>query len=359
MNDMVINKYERVQVVGIATAVSSHWQSIEDAVKSSPMVGELNVEKFIKSTGVKGRYLAGDYQVTSDFCYAAAEALLQYYGVARDKIGILVFLSQMPDYTSPATACVLHKRLGLDKNCMAFDVNQGCAGFVYGLNVASALLQSSNSEYALMLCGDTSAKNKYRGRMENRDSYSTLFLFGDSGAATLLKREAGEVPLLFASCTDGEGYDAIMMTEYSWRHPWSARSRVIDDLRVVDFSFTEIPKMLKAYMELTNSSPQYYDKLVLHQANNLIMAKVAKRAGFSVDKMLSSIGVFANTSSASIPNTLVNEYGESMSTTFLKLLCCGFGVGLSWATVELNLSPSQILPLVHTDEWFDDGLPEE
>lgn len=357
MSEMVVNKYDRVQIIGIAAAASSHWQSLEDAVKNSRAESEFNLEKFIKSTGVKGRWLAGDYQTTSDFCYAAADALLEKYGIDRSKVGVLVFVTQMPDYAQPATACVLHKRLGLSQNCMAFDVNQGCSGFVYGLNIASALLQNSNSQYALMLCGDTSAKNKYRGRRENRNSHSTLFLFGDGGTATLLAR--GNDSLLFSSCTDGDGFDAIMMTEYSYRHPWSDRPHTLDDVRVFNFSISKAPEMLRAYMEFVGSSPLDYDKLVLHQANNLIMKTVTKRAGFPLDKMLSSIDTFANTSSGSIPNTLVKEYGENSSMDPLKFLCCGFGVGLSWAAVELNLSPSQILPLVHTDEWFDDGLPEE
>jgi len=358
MNDMVINRYSQIKIAGMASAVSSHWQSIEDAVQCYGMEEEFNINKFKKNTGVRGRYLAGDYQTTSDFCYAAAEELLKRFEVDKKEIGVLIFVSQMPDYDNPATACVLHKRLGLAQNCAAFDINQGCSGFVYGLNTAAALLQSSDCRYALMLCGDTSAKNKFRGQKVIKGSHSTLLLFGDSGTATLLEKKEDE-KLLFTSCTDGEGFDAIMMTEGSWRHPWSCRPRFIDDVRVFNFSISKAPEMLKAYMKLMNSTPQDYDKLVLHQANILIMQTVAKRAGFPLDKMLTSIEVFANTSSASIPNTLVKEYGEDETIDSLRFLCCGFGVGLSWAAVELSLSPSQILPLIHTDEWFDDGLSEE
>lgn len=358
MNNMIINTYENIQTIGISAAASSHWQSLEEAMELNGVDENFNLKKFEKSTGVTGRYIAGDYQTTSDFCYAAANALLEQNRINRGEVGILVFVSQMPDYTNPATACVLHKRLGLSLRCVALDINLGCSGFVYGLNTAAALLQSSNSKYALMLCGDTSAKDKSRGRFENRNSHSALYLFGDGGTAALLEKREGNA-LVFTSCTDGEGYDAIIMPEHSWRHPWSNRPRFIDDMEVFNFSISKAPEMLKAYMELTGTTPEDYDKLVLHQANRLIMQTVTKRAGFSPDKMLSSIEVFANTSSASIPNTLVKKYGEDESEKPLRFLCCGFGVGLSWAAVELNLSPSQILPLIHTDEWFDDGLPEE
>ncbi len=358
VNNMITNTYAQIHITGISAAASSHWQSLEEAMESNGEEEGFNLKKFKKSTGVTGRYVANPYQTTSDFCYAAANALLEQNRINRDEVGILVFVSQMPDYTNPATACVLHKRLGLSMGCAALDISLGCSGFVYGLNTAAALLQSSNSKYALMLCGDTSAKDKSRGRAENRDSHSTLYLFGDGGTATLLEKKEGS-SLAFTSCTDGEGYDAIIMPEHSWRHPWSNQPRFIDDMRVFNFSISKAPEMLKAYMEFVNSQPGDYDKLVLHQANRLIMQTVAKRAGFQLAQLLSSIEVFANTSSASIPNTLVNEYGEKAGTEKLRFLCCGFGVGFSWAAVELNLAPNQILPLVHTDEWFDDGLPEE
>lgn len=358
MSDMVVNKCEKVQIVGVASAASSNWQSLEDAVEKAGLDDDFNVNKFKKNTGINGRYVAGEYQTASDFCFAAAEAVLCENNINREDIGILIFVSQYPDYSFPATACVLHKRLRLSQGCVAFDMNLGCSGFVYGLNTASALLAASDSKYALLLCGDTSAKNKSRGREKMEGSHSILFLFGDGGTATLIKKKEGN-SFIFASCTDGEGFDAIVMPKHSWRHPWSNVPRFIDDTRVFNFSICKVPQMLKDYMNMINSTPEEYDGLVLHQANKFIMQTVAKRAGFSADKMLSSIEVFANTSSGSIINTLVKEYGEFESTDILRFLCCGFGVGLSWAAVELNLSPKQILPLVHTDEWFDDGLPEE
>ena len=357
MNDMIVNKFKKIDVIGIASAVSSHWQSLEEAVISNNIEPDFNIDKFKKNTGVLGRYVANDYQTTSDFCYYAACELINKNKIPLDKIGIVVLVTQMPDYDQPATACVLHKRLGLSQNCIAFDVNQGCSGYVYGLNIVSSLLENSDSEYALLLCGDTSAKNKYRGKKENRNSHSTLLLFGDGGSATLLKK--GSDSLTITSCTDGNDFDAIIMSQDTWRHPLSTRSHYLDDIRVFNFSIDKAPSMLCAYMKVQGTSPEDYDGLVLHQANKFIIQTVGKRAGFPKEKILSSIERFANTSSASIPNTLVNEYGENDSEEKLRFLCCGFGVGLSWAAVELNIAPSQILPLVHTDEWFDDGLPEK
>ena len=360
MSDICVNDHSNIAVKGIAVAVSTTWRPLEDVVKRYGIEDGFNLKKFKANTGVSGRYEAGEEQLTSDFCCCAAERLISAHKIEKDEIGAIVFVSQMPDYVQPATACVLHKRLGLSKGCMAFDVNLGCSGFVYGLNIVSSLLTAMREKkYALLLCGDTSAKNKYRGRKEQRDSHSTLLLFGDSGSATLLSKEEGAEPLSIMSCTDGEGFDAIMMTQDTWRHPFSTRSYDLDDVRVFNFSITEAPKMINAYMRMQGTSPADYDALVLHQANRFIMQTIGKRTGFPKEKVLSSIEKFSNTSSASIPVTIVNEWGGDAGDRSLRLMCCGFGVGLSWAAVELHIASKDIMPLIHTDDFFEDGIPDE
>lgn len=357
--DVVVTKINDVNVLGVASATSSHWQTLEEATEADNIGNDLDLDKFKKNTGVRGRYIAGPYQTASDFCFAAAVNLIKANNIETQEIGLLIFVTQFPDYAVPSTACVLHKRLNLSQGCMAFDINLGCSGFVYGLNVAASMLQSSNSKYALVLCGDTSVKDKSRGRNKEKGSHSIMYLFGDGGSAALLKHCSSNQKLMIMSCTDGKGFNLITNIAHSWRHPWSNAERFIDDTEVFSFSINKAPEILNAYMQEQGTVPSDYDALVLHQANKFIMQTVGKRARFPEEKILSSIGTFANTSSASIPNTLVNEYGENESGKELRLLCCGFGVGLSWAAMELNIAPCQILPLIHTDEWFDDGLPEE
>ena len=133
---------------------------------------------------------------------------------------------------------------------------------------------------------------------------------------------------------------------------------MMDDTTVFNFSTAEAPAMLNAYMERHGTSPADYDMLLLHQANLFIMKQIAKRTGFPPEKLGISIDTFGNTSSASIPATLVKLYGEDDSADVKRFLACGYGVGLSWAACELQLSPGQILPLIQTDEYFDDGFED-
>ena len=109
---------------------------------------------------------------------------------------------------------------------------------------------------------------------------------------------------------------------------------------------------------MTGTSPDDYDALVLHQANLFIMKQVAKRAGFPPEKLAVSIDEFANTSSASIPTAIVKIYGQDDTETPKQLLLCGFGVGLTWSACAIRIAPAVVLPLVHTDEYFEDGFAD-
>lgn len=348
----MLTEISNVKIIGMAAAVSPKWDSIEELAGEN----DNTVKKFIRKTGVSGRYSASPKQTTSDFCFAAAQRLLDEKQIDRNDVGLLVFVTQTPDYRIPATACLLQERLGLPHNCICFDVNLGCSGFVYGLNVAASLLSHSAAKYGLLLAGDTSAREMSPNKKQ-KVGHSAAWLFGDSGTATLIEKAEGN-PLKFLSNTDGSGYQAIISPYGAWRNPDSPDGRthysVMDDIAVFNFATEEAPNQLKEYMAMTNTTPDDYDCLVLHQANLMIMKRIAKKTDFPEEKMLVSMDRFGNTSSASIPLTLVDKYGEAEEKS-VNALCCGFGVGLSWASVAFEISTEDILPLVHTDEYFSDG----
>ena len=112
-------------------------------------------------------------------------------------------------------------------------------------------------------------------------------------------------------------------------------------------------------MRVTRTTPDDYDCLVLHQANLMIMKRIGKKTSFPTEKVLVSLNKFANTSSSSIPITLVYKYGEENNDKVIKALCCGFGVGLSWSTIALPINVKDIYPLIHTDDYFIDGYPHD
>ena len=182
---MIKNVYGNVRISGIAAAVSNYRLSLEECVADERAPKDFNLAKFIKSTGVKERYLCRENQTPSDLCVAAAEKMLTEKQVDREEIGVLVYVTQSPDYRSPATACVMQQRLGISQNCVAFDLNMGCSGFVYGINAIAGLLCGSTADKALLLCGDLTGQNMERDPISD----SGYYLFGDGGGGAPVRKD--------------------------------------------------------------------------------------------------------------------------------------------------------------------------
>ena len=343
---MITNRFNNIAINGIACAVSTKWISVE-SLKDG--INDEMLNRFVKNTSVRGHYECGPKQSAADLACVAARRVLEDKGIAKDEVNVVVYATQYPDYKSPSTACVLQDRLGLSHDCIAFDVNLGCSGFVYGLNIVASIMQGSNSKYGLLLAGDTPSKGVRSDNSRN--------LFGDAASATLLAKREDSSPLIIASRTDGSGYKAILRPYGYAKHPDRLDTEgVFDEIGVFNFAIDQAPNLINELITQESTSPDDFDCLALHQANMMIMKQITKRTKFDKGKMLVSIDKFANTSAASIPLSFVKTYGEEHEDRNLHSLVCGYGVGLSWAAGIVDVNVKDIYPLIETDEFFDDGL---
>jgi 3-oxoacyl-[acyl-carrier-protein] synthase-3 len=236
----------------------------------------------------------------------------------------------------------------LSNNCLAFDVNLGCSGFVYGLNIVSSLLKSSNGKYGILLAGDSPSKGNRTDNSRN--------LFGDACSATLLEHREGCDDIVIASRSDGSGF-RTMWSPAGAKHKEVDKSLgLFDEIGVFNFAIEQAPILINEFMESLGKSSADFDVLALHQANMMIMKQIVKRTHFEKEKMLVTIDKYANTSAASIPLCFVERYGGRGVNGLLRALVCGYGVGLSWAAGSLLLDTNVVMPLIKTDYWFDDGL---
>lgn len=347
-----------IAVRGIACAVP---KTIVKTSDSNELFGEESVSKFVKMTGVEQRHIASEKQTASDLAFVAAQGLINHLKWDIDSIDGLIFVTQSPDYTAPATACVLHGRLGLKKNCVAFDVNLGCSGFVYGVYIAGSIMQTGDTKRVLFLGGDTSTKG-----ISPLDK-SAAMLFGDSGFATALEYDAtSSIPYWYH--TDGTGYKAIISPTGACRNPKGSRERrefgegiirsdydlYMNGAEVFDFTITEVPAMLKDFMAEHNIADSDYDLFAPHQANVFMLKHIAKKAKISLDKLGVSMDRYGNTSVTSIPLTICDAYGGKEKGN-KKILAPGFGIGLSWGTNYFNVLAENCLPIIETDDYFEDG----
>ncbi len=343
---MAFLEFKNVRIAGFSAGVPKRIV-VNDKVASH----DYDAADFVATTGVRERRF-GDF-TTSDLCYAAAEQLLSDLQWEKNEVGALIFVSQTADYIFPATACILQERLGLTKECYALDVSLGCSGWTYGLSVVAGLLSENGITKALLLVGDAKA----RAKEINSDP-----LFGHAGTVTAVEYSKNASGFAFHVGTDGSGYDAIIIPDGGARNQITEDSlkpiqgadgvtrhrlqSVMKGMDVFSFGITVVPKTVKKLLEKQQVDIESVDYFLFHQANKMMNEKIRKKLKLPEEKVPYCMQDFGNTSSASIPLTLVTQIADAVRTRPLRLLGCGFGVGLSWATVLFDTDKIVVSKLV-------------
>jgi 3-oxoacyl-[acyl-carrier-protein] synthase-3 len=310
---------------------------------------------FIEQTGIRYRRVAPPGTTASDLCIKSAEHLLNKLGWPTHDIDILIFISQTPDYLIPNTASVIHHRMGLSKKCVAFDINLGCSGYVYGLSVIGSLLQNIPGGRGLLLVGDCSTS------VISKEDKSTWPLFSDAGSSTAIERSEDST-WHFNLQSDGSGYEDIIIDSGGQRHPFTVESldtheyatgisrnklqMKLDGINIFNFALREVTPNISELLSAINIDQSAIDYFVLHQGNKLMLDCIRKKMKADQSKFPYSLYNYGNTSSASIPVTIVTELLTKLTNHHSKLLLSGFGVGLSWGSVILSLDQPIILPLI-------------
>ena len=354
---MAFLEFKNVRIAGIAAGVpknvASNLHPSEDDVVSS----DYSPEDYVKTTGVEERRVSR-VLTTADLGYYAAEQLIADLGWDKSDIEALVFVSQSHDYILPATACILQDRLGLNKECYAFDGSIGCSGWVYGMSTVASLLGEGKMKKVLMICGDARKRFCIPGNLLRAP------LFGFAGTATALEYKEGAKGLQCHYGTDGSGFDAIITPDGGSRSPINPHSFDFEDVEgkqmcrlqtrmkgmdVFSFGITTAPKSVKKLAEHYGFDYLDADYFIFHQANMKMNNMIAKKLKLAPEKVPSCMYHFGNTSSASIPLTIVSELRGNCEEG-KQFICCGFGVGLSWGTIRFVSDNMIVSKLVEVDD---------
>ena len=358
---MPFSCFSNIRIAGIASSVPKTVVKI-DGFK--PLFGEEVVDKFKKMTGISEYRKTNKEQTASDLGFSAAKALFKNKGIDPNSIGALIFVSHSPDYRRPATACVLHKRLGLKKDCFAFDISLGCSASVYGIVATCSLMQNSDIGRALLVVAESITK------MIHPQDRSLAMLFGDAGSAILLEKTEYPSEIKGLLRTDGSNYKAVIAPAGGFRNMDASTESMrwpdgntrtlyntyMNGADVFSFTISDIPQTVIDFMSKTDTSVVDYDCFAFHQANQFIHKQISKKLKIPFEKMPLSLDRFGNTSGPSVPLTLCDSYGEEKHANSLKVMMCGFGVGLSWGVVSALLDTREIFPVIETDSFFEEGL---
>lgn len=342
---MAFLQFNNVKIAGISAGVPK--TKISNLALTN-LSKEYDAAAFVETTGVKERRIA-DF-TTSDLCLVAAEKLINDLEWNKEDIEAIIFVSQTTDYFLPATACILQDKLGLSKECYATDVVLGCSGWVYGLSNVVSLMQNGSIKKALLMAGDA-----------KRHVASSDPLFGFAGTVTALEFDESASGFKFHFGTDGSGFDAIIIPDGGSRNQVTKESFEEDEIDgkfynrlqtrmkgmdVFAFGISTAPKSVKKLSQHFGLDYLEADYVVFHQANMKMNNMIKKKLKLADEKVPSCMWEFGNTSSASIPLTIVTQLKGKIEDKTTKFICCGFGVGLSWGTVAFETKNIVISDLV-------------
>jgi 3-oxoacyl-[acyl-carrier-protein] synthase-3 len=302
---------------------------------------EWSAEKVANKVGITERHIAADDETATDMAYHAAENLFAQ-GIDRNAVDFIILCTQSPDYMLPSSACILQDRLGLSKNCGAFDFNLGCSGYEYGLAIAKGLIVANIAKNILLLTAETYTKYLHEQDKGNRT------IFGDGASATLVSTEGfaevGEVVV----GTDGSGAENLIVRSLGSRNKDLMNNAQVDeDGNIVSgdhlymhggnvFNFTAdvVPPMIEELLEKSHLKQDEVDLWVFHQANKYMINYLRKLLDIDKDKFYIYMQTVGNTVSSTIPIALCEARKEDRLHG--NILLAGFGVGLSWGGVMLH-----------------------
>jgi 3-oxoacyl-[acyl-carrier-protein] synthase-3 len=348
---MALFSVPHVQLKGLSVCVPANTEDNREL----ELLSENERELFIKTVGIRYRRVAQQGVTASDLCFEAANRLLNELSWNREEVNVLIFVTQTPDYIIPNTSSLLQEKLGLSKSCLVFDINLGCSGYVYGLSVISSFLQNIPGGKGMLLVGDVSTS------IISKTDRSTTPLFSDAGSATALERTSDAI-MHFNLQTDGKEYDDIIVPDGGFRNKTNENSFVVkefdkgvsrsnldmklDGVKIFNFALREVAPNVHSLLQQNNIEKDSIDFFVLHQANLLMLESVRKKLQVTPEKFPYSLHDFGNTSSATIPLTMVVKLADRVRAERINWLLSGFGVGLSWGSVYLETENLTCLPLI-------------
>jgi 3-oxoacyl-[acyl-carrier-protein] synthase-3 len=321
---MALSTFNGIEIQGI------HLVLPQDSESNLDLMPAEEAANFKEKTGILNRKIESleNNPILNYFQQGITESLTQTQW-DKQEVEVLICVTQTADIAFPSLANRLHGLLNLHPNCICFDINLGCSGYVYGLQVVHALLKASvNPTAKALLCvGDISS------RFIPKENTGLRSLFSDAGSVTALSKTTSNSPSFFHLESYGTGASAIQAQWVNGKQEMS-----MDGLDVLKYSVQSVPRNMIGILEFAKMDWSTIDYVVCHQANQLINELIRRSINVKPDHYLYSLDIFGNTSSASIPATLVTRLPTLNKP--INLLISGFGVGFSIASGIFTLHSS-------------------
>jgi 3-oxoacyl-[acyl-carrier-protein] synthase-3 len=289
----------------------------------------------VERTGIRERRIAGPTQTTASLGAQAGLAAVKQAGLSPGDIDLLVLATATPEQPIPHTGAFVGEEIGL--RCGSFDLQAGCAGFVYSLVTASALLTTGALEHVLVVGAETLS------RIIDPEDRGTCILFGDAAAATVLSRADDAGVLAWDLGCDGSATGLLEIPAGGSRRPTSAET-VAGNEHTLRMAGQEVfRRAVRAVLdsamltlERAGVASSDVDWFVPHQANVRIIEAARQRLGIPAEQTVVNIDRYGNTSAASIPLAVAESADAGRFRPGDLVLLSGFGAGMTWASALLR-----------------------
>jgi 3-oxoacyl-[acyl-carrier-protein] synthase III len=302
---------KRIKIVAIEVQFGEKLESLTDAVAENP---DWDADAILSKTGIVFRYVSSVSQTALGLSIVAARKLLARFDAGS--IDGLIYVTQSPDTCIPTNACVLAEALSLPKRLFAYDINQGCSGFTYGLVTINGLIRSGAGKRFLLICSDTYTK------YINKHDRSCRPIFSDAATATLVEDDGRNnlgVPIFM---TDGSGAQNLKVDD---------GRLFMDGAKVLMFTMAEVPRATRALLHMNEACIDEVDHFVFHQASRVVLMNLQRLLNIPNKKLLINFENVGNTVSSSIPVAIQGQINNDLFGQEKLIAMVGFGVGYSLA----------------------------
>ena len=304
-----------MQITDIEYVLGSKKESLEDLGKINP---DWVIDKLKDKTGIHSRHVLDENEDERSLVVDASNKLLSI--ISPENIDGIIHVSQSPFSRLPTSACLIQDILGLPKDMMAFDLIQGCSGFVYGLSVASSMIYQQGLKKVLVICADTYSNYISQDDRTNRP------IFSDGAAVALVENKGAGSIGPFAFYTDGSGGNLLALESYEGKE-----KLFMDGQKVFKFSLREVPKVFNELLDKADLKQADIDLFIFHQASAVILRQLKTKLHIPDNKWFQNIKNMGNTVSATIPIAIKQSIDNGLYKPNMNIMLMGFGVGLSVA----------------------------
>ena len=348
--------FRNKKIIGILTVLPAKVVKFEDEMENYNFSAAKSL-KLKMAMGYNAHRIVENGVTVSDLCVYGLNYLFEKGLLKKEEIDALILVTQSPEYFMPPTSNVIQGKLGLKQDMICLDINQGCAGFEIGLFQAFMLLEQEEINKVVLLNADLLSQ-----KVSKRDRNSNP-LVGDGASVTIVEKSEKENTIFANIKMDGTAFDALIIPAGGFKTPsTSETAEMVEDQNgnfrskdhlvmkgdaVFNFVQTSVPPMIMDLLAHGGCQKESVDYFMFHQPNKFMLQKLADKMGVPHHKMPNNIVEnFGNASGVTIPTAITFNLGQKLLTNKYKICFAGFGVGLTWSSILIDLGPLEFCEMI-------------